>query len=337
MLLAPPREVVGGDEPLRGARDAAVAVEAGADEGLVGEVRADEQAGDPVEERRLGQRARGRQQAVDGPLDPVGERRRRPPRGPRGRPATSGRRRSAPAAGPRRRRARPGRSGEQAARRGPATGSGRAGPARRVARAARGGRTSRRRWPGAVEADEDLAQEPREAHRLAPELEDVDRGVDHGPRGVLGRERRGRLCARAARTGGRRARRRGRPPRPGPASARRWRGSAARPARRPSPGGTQLHDAAASSRPASGRRAPTSAEAGADAAEDASRPASRGRRPRAGTRPGASRLVTGSIPRSARVTAAACQPHDGRTAGPNSGSRGSVAAASRPSTQAVAW
>ena len=63
-------------EPVRGAGQAPVAVEAGADERLVGQVGAGEQARDPVEELRLGQRAGGRQQAVDRPFDPVGERRR---------------------------------------------------------------------------------------------------------------------------------------------------------------------------------------------------------------------------------------------------------------------
>ncbi len=43
---------------------------------------------------------------------------------------------------------------------------------------------------GAVEADEDLAQEAGEAHRLAPQLEHVDRCVHHGACRVDGRERR---------------------------------------------------------------------------------------------------------------------------------------------------
>ena len=40
---------------------------------VVGEVRPVEHRGHPVEERGLGDRAGGRQQAVDGPLDPIGE------------------------------------------------------------------------------------------------------------------------------------------------------------------------------------------------------------------------------------------------------------------------
>ncbi len=43
--------------------------------------------------------------------------------------------------------------------------------------------------PGAVEADEDLPQQALEAHRLAPQLEHVDRGIDHGGRRVGRRER----------------------------------------------------------------------------------------------------------------------------------------------------
>ena len=56
------------------AGQAPVRVEAGADERLVGEVRAGEQAGDPVQEGGLGERAGRREEAVDGPLDAVGER-----------------------------------------------------------------------------------------------------------------------------------------------------------------------------------------------------------------------------------------------------------------------
>ena len=44
---------------------------------VVGEIVAREHRGHPVEERGLGDRAGGRQQAVDGPLDPIGEGRRR--------------------------------------------------------------------------------------------------------------------------------------------------------------------------------------------------------------------------------------------------------------------
>ena len=65
-----------GHEPVGRAGQAPVAVQAGPDERLVGQVVADEQRGDPLEERGLGERAGGRQQAEDGPFDAVGQRRR---------------------------------------------------------------------------------------------------------------------------------------------------------------------------------------------------------------------------------------------------------------------
>ena len=98
VLLAAPQQVVGRDQPVRGAGQAAVAVEAGADEGLVGQVVAGEQRRDPLEERRLRERAGGREQAEDRPLDAVGERRRGRVAVRRGRRATSGRARSRRAA-----------------------------------------------------------------------------------------------------------------------------------------------------------------------------------------------------------------------------------------------
>ena len=74
MLLAPAQQVVAGDQAVRRAGQAAVAVEAGADETLVGQVVAGEQRRDPLVERRLGDRPGRRQQAEDGPLDAIGER-----------------------------------------------------------------------------------------------------------------------------------------------------------------------------------------------------------------------------------------------------------------------
>ena len=53
-----PQQVVGGDEPVGRAGEAAVAVEAGPDERLVGQVVAGEQRRDPVEERGLGRAGR---------------------------------------------------------------------------------------------------------------------------------------------------------------------------------------------------------------------------------------------------------------------------------------
>ena len=76
VLLAAAQQVVGGDQPLGGAGEAAVALEAGLDEAVIGHVVAAEQRRDPLVERGLGERARGREQAEDGPLDAVGERHR---------------------------------------------------------------------------------------------------------------------------------------------------------------------------------------------------------------------------------------------------------------------
>ena len=73
VLLRPAEEIVAGQHPVRRARHAPVALEAGPDEGFVRQVVAGEQRRDPLEERGLGERAGGRQEAVDGPLDAVGE------------------------------------------------------------------------------------------------------------------------------------------------------------------------------------------------------------------------------------------------------------------------
>ena len=261
-------------------------------------------------------------------------------RGPPARPATSGPRPPAPGA------ARP----RPRARRGPATASrstwSPGGSGRRSGRAPSSSPASsaRRRGrpdeaaevPRPVQANQDLAQQAREADRLAAQLEDVDRRVDHGPRGLVGRERRRRPPGPAARTADPRARRPDRPPRPGigdKATFARVRGP---PGTAPEPGGTSSTTPPVS-RPASGSRAAASRKSGRRPRPARRRRGTRGRRPRAGAPPGALRARIGSTPRRARVTAAACHDQDGRTAGPNSGSSGSVAAASRPSTHAVPW
>ena len=74
VLLAPPQQVVLGDQAVGRARQAPVAVEAGPDEALVGQVVAGEQGRDPLVEGGLGERAGGREEAEDGPFDAVGER-----------------------------------------------------------------------------------------------------------------------------------------------------------------------------------------------------------------------------------------------------------------------
>ena len=82
VLLGAAEEVVAGHDPLGRARPAPIALEAGPDERLVGQVVAGEDARDPLEERRLGHRAGRREEAEHRPLDPVGERARRRSRGP---------------------------------------------------------------------------------------------------------------------------------------------------------------------------------------------------------------------------------------------------------------
>ena len=77
MLLAPAEQLVRGDQPLGGAGEAAVALETGLDEAVIGHVVTAEQRRDALIERGLGQRACGREQAEDGPLDAIGEGNRR--------------------------------------------------------------------------------------------------------------------------------------------------------------------------------------------------------------------------------------------------------------------
>ena len=262
MLLAPAQEVVLGDEPVGRARQAPVAVEAGPDQALVGQVVAGEQRRDALVERGLRQRAGRREQAEHGPLDAVGERDRRgglvgrvgqPPaagldlgqarvrrprhlvadegraaarRGPADSPDPVGRSVSAGPLGPdggaptscsAARGREPPRTevvGHRLARRTPAAGRDprRRRSARRRARLARrAGRPdppaerrptsaqSRRRadrsgreppqLAGAVEPDEDLAEQALVAGRLAAASQRLDGGLGDGLRGFHGRER----------------------------------------------------------------------------------------------------------------------------------------------------
>ncbi len=75
VLLAAAQQVVAGDQAVRRAGQAAVAVEARPDQAFVGKVVAGEQRGDALVERRLRDRTGRRQEAEDGPFDPIGERR----------------------------------------------------------------------------------------------------------------------------------------------------------------------------------------------------------------------------------------------------------------------
>ena len=77
VLLGAAEQVVAGHEPLGRRGEAAIALEAGPDERLVGQVVPREQAGDPLEERRLRERPGRRQEAEHGPLHAVRERHRR--------------------------------------------------------------------------------------------------------------------------------------------------------------------------------------------------------------------------------------------------------------------
>ena len=257
VLLAALHDVVGGEQPVRRAGHAPVALEARADERLVREVRAGEQVRDPLEELRLGHRPGRRQEAVDRPLDPVRERRRGgvavgPVAEP---PAVVADLRQAAAVGPLERVADEGdepldvvdglASGRRRRRRGIRV----ALHGRRPDEAAQVARP--------VEADEDLADEPGLGHGLAAELEHVDGGLEHGARRVLRRERRVRRPARPARTAAPRARGPGRRRRRAAGRARRSPGSAGPRGSRPSPAGRAPRPRR-SSRPASGSRAAAS-------------------------------------------------------------------------------
>ena len=207
---------------------AAVAGEAGADERLVGQVVAREERGDALEERGLGDRAGGRQEAVHGPFHAVRERDRgglavrplaEPP--PAGldlldtalvRPAELLVDQGDHALHRVARRARPGEraaAGERA-RRDRSRRPGRARPRRPPAEHARAGLERRAfvglrlallvdgvrgeqpaQLAGAVEADEDLAEQPLVAGRLATRPEHLDGRVHDRRRGLARRERPG--------------------------------------------------------------------------------------------------------------------------------------------------
>ena len=77
VLAAAAEKVVVGHETVPRAGGTAVAVEAGPDEAAIGHVGTREQARDAFEERGLGQLPGRRQQAEHGPLEPVGQGRRR--------------------------------------------------------------------------------------------------------------------------------------------------------------------------------------------------------------------------------------------------------------------
>ena len=248
VLLAAAQQVVGRDEAVGGARHAPVALEAGPDEPLVGQVVAGEERRDALEERGLRQRPGGREEAEDGPLDPVRERDRggfpvlrvaEPPATGldlhEARVARSGhlvadereqpidrigrrlalRRDAQRARSKIRRRAdraigtrSPG-AGDRVRRRipTPVPTSSHARSGRRALRPPRAGRTTRARphdrgeaargvrrgqpakLAGAIEPDEDLAEEPFVAGRLAAGAQRLDGGVGHGPRRLSGRER----------------------------------------------------------------------------------------------------------------------------------------------------
>ena len=233
---------------------------------------------------------------------------------------------------PRRRRGPRGR-GPAGGRRGRRPASGGAAASRPRAT---GGRTSRRRWPARSRPTRISPSSPSKRHGLAPQLEHVHGRLEDRPLRVLRGERRVDDALRRREQPLARARCPGSPAPPGSGEqdhvrARAW------------PAGDRRPTRAARARrrrrcrgPASGSLAPRHPVARRDPAEHRRDEALRPRRPRAGTRSARPSRARARPPRRLRVIAAACQPHDGRTAGPNSGSSGSVWAASRPSTQAVA-
>ena len=334
---------------------------------------AGEQRRDALEEGRLGERAGGREEAEDGPLDAVGERDRRglpvrrvgqPPAAgldldePRvARPGqlvadereqaldgvlrrlAAGRRPGRGDRGRRRRADDPVRAGR--ARRAAARRAG-AAAVRGSSRDSGAGRSSgsveadrcgarRRRQPaelaGAVEADQDLAEEPLVAGRLAPGAQGLDRDVGDGPRGLRRGERAAGRSARAARTGRGPGTRSGSPAPPGDRRQADV-GAGPRP-RRPSRARRQELDrprrrrrrrrpAGRSTQPVAG--APTPPRTAADerlrpAVDEQDDPPVAGHRRR---RP----------PRSARPIAAACQLHGAPQRRPDQRRRS--AAATRP-------
>ena len=389
------------------AGQAAVAVEADPDEPLVGQVVTAEHRGDPLEERGLGERTGGGQQAEHGPFDAIGERHGgaghvlrvgQPPAtgldlrqamlgrpaelladqreqavdrvdlgvtlagaaGPGGRPGrlAGSHVRSARAWGRPRIVARRcgvagrlARAGGEASRgpvrppvvirrssvglglvvivgaRGPVVGGGRVRAGRRECP---GGQPAN--LPGPIEPDQDLAEQPLVARRLAPGAQRLDRDLGHGPRGVGGRERPPVEPLGRREQAGRRdeVRVAGAPghrlePDVG-AGARSRRQDAARVAAARRPPTRPRRGRTAARRAAGSRPTPRPSTA----ATIASGPPSTSWT----TRP--SRAMTGSTASSARPIAAACQLHGGRSEAPARASIGSSSAASRPSAHDVA-
>ena len=186
---------------------------------------------------------------------------------------------------------------------------------------------------GSIEADEDLPEQPLVAGRLAARLEDLDRGVGHGPRDVRRRERTPIEPLRRRRTGRGPGRGRGRRRRPGDASQ-----SDVGPGPRPG-GGTGAPGGTNSTVPRDlvaglGQSRTHQPIAGRDTAERGRDEGLRTARLERGgpTRP--SRARSGAAASNARRMAADCQPHGARPEPPKTASSGSSDAASRPRIQA---
>ena len=311
------------------AGEAAIAVEAGADQRLVGQVGPDEQAGDALEERGLGQRARRSTAGCRPPTRRGPRAGPPPPPGPAPR-ATSGPPRSATSrppsvaaegladevqqpldlvAGP---RARPSRVGAGGWAPGCRRRSAVVRRPRSSASAGAGVRAGRTTGAGAARPGRGRRGSRPAARRSATgsprSLEDVDRGIDHG-RAPLARRERGVAIRSGARTGARPAHdvrvagaarhRLQRDVAPRPRAAR----DGTRPGRDQLDHAATLATGSASRAPATRYPAPTPPRT--------PRPAPRARRPRAGGRPARRGRGCGSTPRSDRRSAAACQPHGG--------------------------
>ena len=324
-------------QPLRRAGHAPVALEAGADERLVGQVGTGEQVrrsargtGSPTSVPAVDRRL------YDRPLDPVGERGRGGVAIGRGRRATSGPRRSSPGGVPRRRRARsrtrargarrgrraPGPAGAAAAgvrHRPPRPAAGRGGAGGPPGRGRRGSRRAARRT---------VTGSPRSL-RTSTAASRTARWASCAENGAL-----------TMRSGGANSRsagaRSGSPAPPGSGDEDDV-GARARPAGDGArPGRDELDDAAAARARPRAAAPPTTPVARRDPAEHRRDEALRARRPRAGTRsarPSRGRLDAPEAPGDRRGLPAPRRA-DGR---PEQRLEGSVAAASRPSTHAVPW
>ena len=188
MLLRSPQDVVRRQEPIGRRGEAAIALEARADQALVGQVGAREQARDALEERGLGERPGRRQEAVHGPLDAVGEGHGRrvavrsvaePPAvafdAHEALPVHLGERLSHEA------HEAIDRIGGRASRR---RGIGRRVVDRSLGRGVRrGGPPEATQMAGPVQPDEHLTQQTVRADRLAADLEHLDDGLDDRGRG----------------------------------------------------------------------------------------------------------------------------------------------------------